>query len=339
MSDYRTGPVARVERQLAALRGLGAATFAVLAVLCFSATAEAPGTGFEVIEVASPAATLVGEGNDLTITGSVNGLFATASFVGPNRAEKQDRARGTEDVYTLTQRFADIRSRIASMRMPKPIAPVILTATVAPDAVASPLPVASDLPASAQEALAAANQLAEDGAAAPQPLTMSSKLAYARADLPPTTFDSTAVATTTPGATVSEKQMWCMATAIYFEARGESYRGQVAVGQVVMNRVKHPLYPDTICTVVFQNQSKRNACQFSFACDDIPERVSDKRAWAQAMKIAQDVVAGTDYLPEVGKATHYHATYVYPHWAPRMKKVTKIGLHVFYQFKRGWNFG
>jgi spore germination cell wall hydrolase CwlJ-like protein len=339
MSEYRTGPVARVERQLAALRGFGAAAFAILATLGFSASAEAPGTGLEVVAVASPAAMLSGQGTDLTITGSVGGLFANASFVGPNRADKQDRARGSEDIYALTQRFTDIRARIAALRMPKPIAPVVLTASVAPQAVASPVPVAAAIPAEAQEALAAANQLAGegDGGAAPLPVTMSSKLAYARADLPPTTFDSTVTAT--PTAAVSDKQMWCMATAIYFEARGESYRGQVAVGQVVMNRVKHPLYPDTICAVVFQNQNMRNACQFSFACDGIPERVTDKKAWAQAMKIAQDVVGGTDYLPEVGKATHYHATYVYPHWAPRMKKVTKIGMHVFYQFKRGWNFG
>ena len=137
----------------------------------------------------------------------------------------------------------------------------------------------------------------------------------------------------------SQKEMWCLATAIYFESRGEKYRGQVAVGQVVMNRVKHRLYPSTICGVVFQNQQKRNACQFSFACDGIPERVTEQKYWKQAQEIAKGVVDGSLYLSEVGYATHYHATYVYPHWAPRMKKVTKIGLHVFYQFKRGWKFG
>ena len=130
-----------------------------------------------------------------------------------------------------------------------------------------------------------------------------------------------------------------MATAIYFESRGESYRGQVAVGQVVMNRVGHKLYPSTICAVVYQNKSKRNACQFSFACDGIPDRVYDRKAWDQAEEIAKGVVAGDLYLTEVGYATHYHATYVSPQWAPRMKKVTKVGLHVFYQFKRGWKFG
>ena len=131
----------------------------------------------------------------------------------------------------------------------------------------------------------------------------------------------------------------CLATAIYFEARGEAYRGQVAVAQVVLNRVAHKLYPATICGVVFQNQHRRNACQFSFACDGIPERVTDRKSWQQAEDIARGVASGALYLTEVGYSTHYHATYVYPHWAPRMTKVTKIGLHVFYHFKRGWKFG
>jgi spore germination cell wall hydrolase CwlJ-like protein len=107
----------------------------------------------------------------------------------------------------------------------------------------------------------------------------------------------------------------------------------------VLNRVAHRLYPDTICSVVYQNKNKRNACQFSFACDGIPERVYEMKAWAQAEEIAKGLISGGLYLPEVGYATHYHATYVRPHWAPRMKKLTKIGHHVFYQFKRGWRFG
>ena len=130
-----------------------------------------------------------------------------------------------------------------------------------------------------------------------------------------------------------------MAQAVYFEARGESYRGQVAVAQVVINRLHHRLYPSTICGVVFQNQHMRNACQFSFACDGIPERVNDPKAWKQAQEIARGAVSGQLYVKEVGQATHYHATYVYPDWAPRMKKVTRIGLHVFYQFKRNWRYG
>ncbi|MEO7220948.1 MAG: cell wall hydrolase, partial [Devosia sp.] len=162
------------------------------------------------------------------------------------------------------------------------------------------------------------------------------ELAYARETTPATAFD---LLVDKKGNKVSEKEFWCMATAIYFEARSESYRGQIAVGQVVMNRMAHKIYPKTICNVVFQNQHMRNACQFSFACDGIPERVTEPKAWAQAEEIAKGVINGTMYETAVGASTHYHATYVYPHWAPKLKKNTKIGRHIFYQFKRGWTAG
>src|SRR5690606_29914794 len=118
----------------------------------------------------------------------------------------------------------------------------------------------------------------------PVPKSQSQRLAYGRADVPVTVFDGTV--RDKAGKKVSDKELNCLATAIYFEARGESYRGQVAVGQVVLNRVQHRLYPSTICGVVYQNQHKRNACQFSFACDGIPERVTEKKPWAQAEEIA-----------------------------------------------------
>lgn len=85
----------------------------------------------------------------------------------------------------------------------------------------------------------------------------------------------------------NKKQHWCLATAIYFEARGESYRGQVAVAQVVRNRVKHKAYPNSICSVVFQNQSWKNRCQFSFACDGIPERVNEKKRLGNRLRKLQ----------------------------------------------------
>jgi len=84
---------------------------------------------------------------------------------------------------------------------------------------------------------------------------------------------------------------------------------------------------------VFQNQQMHNACQFSFACDGQPETIDDQASWKQANTIAEGVINGSLYLPEVGRATHYHATYVYPDWAPRLKRVAKIGHHIFYQFK------
>jgi spore germination cell wall hydrolase CwlJ-like protein len=341
MAHYRTTPLSRARRELAVLKGLLGAVMVALASAALAFPANAPGMAGEAHAAAvAPTATIERVGTDVIITGSIN-LFEGTSFTGTNRALKQDRARAQVDLASYSSDFSDIRARIAALRNPA-AATTTETAAAAP-ADTSPVEVASIDPAAidASAALSAIDALAAPGEEAPVPMTMSKQLAYAREDLPATTFDDAGnpAFLDKKGKKVSDKELWCMATAIYFEARGESYRGQVAVGQVVMNRVAHPLYPDTICGVVFQNQNKRNACQFSFACDGIPETVNDQKSWKQAMKIAKGVVSGAEYLPEVGYATHYHATYVRPQWAPRMKKVTKIGMHVFYQFKRGWKYG
>lgn len=126
------------------------------------------------------------------------------------------------------------------------------------------------------------------------------------------------------------RQVKCLAEAIYFEARSESRLGQMAVAQVVINRVKNPAYPDTICGVVYQNKSWFNRCQFSFACDRIRDVVHDGPAWKQAEEIADGYTKQTMWLPEIGASTHYHATYVSPKWAPHMKRLERIGHHVFY---------
>ncbi|NBN64365.1 cell wall hydrolase [Pannonibacter tanglangensis] len=141
-----------------------------------------------------------------------------------------------------------------------------------------------------------------------------------------------------PASVHEPKELRCLAEAIYFEARGEIEEGQVAVGQVVLNRVKNPAYPDTICEVVYQNRHKRNRCQFSFACDTIPDRVSEGEAWTRAQRLARELVAGEQYLKMVDASTHYHATYVRPRWAGQMSKRGKIGLHIFYKTYAGaWN--
>ncbi len=315
---------------------MAGAVFTVLSYAAFTTGAVGPAHGSIAEVAAAPRASLAHAGDDVIITGSIDHMFQTGSFAGPNRADKQDRARPLPDVMTVASTFDSIRSRLAALRNPKAAVttPTPDPATAAPVA---PVAVASLTPELASSALEAIDDAAAPGSGAPLPRTLSQQTAYARADAPVTVFDGTVRGK--DGKKVSEKELNCMATAIYFEARGESYRGQVAVGQVVLNRVQHKLYPSTICGVVFQNKHKRNACQFSFACDGIPERVYDKKSWAQAEEIAKGVIAGDLYLDEVGYATHYHATYVYPHWAPRMKKVTKIGHHVFYHFKRGWKFG
>ena len=140
-----------------------------------------------------------------------------------------------------------------------------------------------------------------------------------------------------PASSFTEKEQTCLANGIYFEARGESEKGQAAVGQVILNRVRNPAYPKTICGVVYQNQEWKNRCQFSFACDGIKDVIWNKRAYGTAKRIAGEVTRGETWLPEVGSATHYHATYVHPRWAQTMKKVDKIGLHIFYRtFGGGW---
>lgn len=125
----------------------------------------------------------------------------------------------------------------------------------------------------------------------------------------------------------------CLAEAIYFEARGEPKEGQYAVAQVVMNRVRSGYYPADVCGVVYQNAHRRNACQFSFACDHIPDRVTNKHAWNVAAAIARDVTRNGAWLPEVGDSTHYHATYVRPRWIRDMVKEDRIGRHIFYRVR------
>jgi spore germination cell wall hydrolase CwlJ-like protein len=130
----------------------------------------------------------------------------------------------------------------------------------------------------------------------------------------------------------------CLADAIYFESRGESERGQMAVAQVVMNRVFSGYYPDDVCGVVYQNAHRRLACQFTFACDGIPDRVTEPDAWSRAKRIARETLDGKHWLPDVGKATHYHATWVHPYWVRAMRKLDKIGVHTFYR-PRKWGDG
>lgn len=145
-------------------------------------------------------------------------------------------------------------------------------------------------------------------------------------------------ATPLPPHVFSEKEQQCLAQGIYFEARGEPVKGQAAVAQVILNRVRNPTYPNTICDVVYQNKDWRNRCQFSFACDRITDRVRSQAHWKIAREVALATTAGKIWLKEVGSSTHYHATYVRPLWARTMKKVGRIGLHVFYRtYGGGWS--
>jgi spore germination cell wall hydrolase CwlJ-like protein len=130
----------------------------------------------------------------------------------------------------------------------------------------------------------------------------------------------------------------CLAEAVYFEARGEAVRGQIAVAQVVMNRAFSGFYPTTVCAVVYQNKHHHLACQFTFACDNVADVVREPDMWDRARKIAKAMLDGQLWLPEVGKSTHYHAYWVRPSWVNEMKKMYKFGVHTFYR-PRAWGDG
>ncbi|WP_454650111.1 cell wall hydrolase [Bradyrhizobium liaoningense] len=130
----------------------------------------------------------------------------------------------------------------------------------------------------------------------------------------------------------------CLAEAVYFESRGEAVRGQMAVAQVVMNRVFSGKYPETVCGVVYQNKYRHFACQFTFACDNNPDVIREPEMWERARKISKAMLDGQIWLPEVGKSTHYHAYWVRPSWVAEMKKLYKTGVHTFYR-PRNWGDG
>ena len=130
----------------------------------------------------------------------------------------------------------------------------------------------------------------------------------------------------------------CLAEAVYFEARGEAVRGQIAVAQVVMNRTFSGRYPTTVCGVVYQNKHRHYACQFTFACDNNPDVIREPEMWERARKIAKAMLDGQIWLPEVAKSTHYHAYYVRPSWVSEMTKMYRFGVHTFYRPK-AWGDG
>lgn len=133
------------------------------------------------------------------------------------------------------------------------------------------------------------------------------------------------------GALEASRDLECLTQAVYYEARGETPAGQAAVAQVVLNRVRHPAFPKSICGVVFQGAYTRGTCQFSFACDGSMRKRRDPGAWARAERVATRAMSGS-VMGDVGTATHFHTINVSPGWGPRMIRVGQVGLHVFYKF-------
>ena len=134
------------------------------------------------------------------------------------------------------------------------------------------------------------------------------------------------------------RQMRCLAEAIYFESRSEPEAGQAAVAQVVLNRVRSGIYPTTVCGVVYQDRNRPFACQFSFACEGKSLRIEEPGPWAVATRIADQVVGGKTYNPAVAQAVNYHAAYVAPFWVGYLRRVDRIGLHIFYAMRDGENW-
>ncbi len=201
--------------------------------------------------------------------------------------------------------------------------------------VSEPAPVAVD-PLAPMIFASADEGAVQDAAIAPTPvsLPMSSAIPLdmvpmprAAPGLPP---PSPAERLHLEGATRAKAER-CLANAIYFEARSEPVRGQMAVAQVVVNRAFSGFYPNDICGVVYQNANRHLACQFTFACDGKRKLIDERGAWARANRIAKETLDGQIYVPEVAKSTHYHAVYVHPDWVREMKKMVRFGTHNFYR--------
>ena len=130
----------------------------------------------------------------------------------------------------------------------------------------------------------------------------------------------------------NSRALYCLAQAIYYEAGMEPDAGQRAVAQVILNRVRHPSYPSTVCGVIYQGSERTTGCQFTYTCDGSLRRKPARFHWDRAKKVAAEALAGKSYTT-VGTATHYHASYVYPYWAPSLRFLGTLGAHRFYSWK------
>ncbi|WP_313805037.1 cell wall hydrolase [Sphingobium sp.] len=131
-----------------------------------------------------------------------------------------------------------------------------------------------------------------------------------------------------------DRALQCLTQAVYYEAAREPESGQRAVAQVVLNRVRHPAFAKTVCGVVYQ-RFNASVCQFSFVCDGSLARHPLPALWDRAKRIAVDALGGR-VEKDVGTATHYHADYVFPRWAPHLAKLVQVGAHIFYRWPGGW---
>lgn len=138
-----------------------------------------------------------------------------------------------------------------------------------------------------------------------------------------------------PSPSASDRAIDCLTAAVYYEAASEGADGQKAVAQVVVNRLRHPAFPKTVCSVVFQGSDRSTGCQFTFTCDGALTRKPLPAAWIRARQIARSALTGKVFRP-VGFATHYHTREVVPDWRTRLDKITIVGTQIFYRWPGWW---
>lgn len=196
----------------------------------------------------------------------------------------------------------------------------------------TPERIAAQLASREHQALIAATR---EGVAAPalvgeDAVRINAALPFSKAPiLPASSFSMLRAA-----ASDKERAQLCMAQAIYYEAGFEPLEGRRAVAQVVLNRLRHPAFPKTVCGVVYEGADRR-VCQFSFTCDGSLARTPAAGAWREAQAIAKAALAGA-VERAVGTATHYHTDWVSPYWAPRLTKLVQVGAHIFYRWPGSW---
>ena len=133
----------------------------------------------------------------------------------------------------------------------------------------------------------------------------------------------------------SARALQCLTTAIYYEAASESDDGMRGVAQVVLNRVRHPSFPNSVCGVVFQGSERTTGCQFSFACDGAMARAPSSGPWIRARRVAAEALSGKVF-PSVGLATHYHTQAIWPYWGKTLVMTNVIGAHIFHRWRGRW---
>lgn len=238
-------------------------------------------------------------------------------------------SRPLDGLRNLAHRWKQRVSRIVHA-YPRETIGAGLFALIGTAAIASALTSAPGLNGQAQAAPPAPPPLLLRPIAADQALKVNAEIPVAQGPNPaaaPFVFKGSATART--------QALQCIASAVYYEAGNQDTDGERAVAQVVLNRVRHPAFPASVCGVVYEGSTRQTGCQFTFTCDGSLYRQPDADGWRRATQVAEAALAGYVYKP-VGWATHYHADYVVPYWASTMAKNAVVGAHIFYRWAGGW---